>query len=436
LFADHDKAFKHLLILDSLRGIDSTGAAFIDMAENVEIVKAVGNPYELMDLKVFDKKCNRANKVALGHNRFATQGLVTRRNAHPFEFEHVVGAHNGTITNKYKMLDQQYFTVDSENLFHMINETTIDETLPQLEGAWSLVYWDKRENHLHFIRNKERPMWIATSEDDKSIMWASEDWMIHIAAGRNNLKMRPPTQTKIDRLYTFFIGADGSIEEKEGREIKGKEPFVYQQAPFRQQTPWPNIPSTATPAHQAANTSVTPTGKVVVFPSKEEPNDPKAQSSKYGDSYLPNYSASKDVELYVGAECRDHNGSFYLDLTDIDNPMLDIRLYLNQKDKPEMYKGRIVIGDIEKFWWNEKLKHGFYKVSYSKHKLKKKEELFPNAKGDLVSQSEWINQHGTCVWCQGAVFPDEKHEFVDCGSGTFEAICKHCVNDPEVRQYI
>jgi len=165
-----EKAFRNLLILDSLRGEDSTGIASIKKVDgNVLVAKALGDPFQLFDTKVFDRAVRGTSKAILGHNRYATTGAVTARNAHPFEFNSLVGVHNGTLTNKWSLEDHKDFSVDSENLYHHIEKKGLRNAMDVANGAWALVWWDKIEETLNFLRNKERPLFFCYNESNTSL---------------------------------------------------------------------------------------------------------------------------------------------------------------------------------------------------------------------------------------------------------------------------
>lgn len=202
---DMEKAFKILLILDSLRGTDSTGAAGISRFGDPILAKQVGNPYELFETNQWSKLIARFNRVLLGHNRYATQGKVNKNNAHPFEFETLIGAHNGTLHNKQALLDAQYFDVDSMNLYHHIDKKGVKDAINLCRGAWSLTYWDKVEETINFLRNSERPMHIAYVEGQRTIVWASEPWMIEVACAKANVKIEDIFETAEDMHYSFHV---------------------------------------------------------------------------------------------------------------------------------------------------------------------------------------------------------------------------------------
>ena len=148
LTAKEDKILRTLLILDTVRGEDSTGIAAIPKFGDAVVVKTVGPAFELFNLKKYENTINKQNRVVIGHNRFATQGAVNKANAHPFEFDTLVGVHNGTLRNKSKLKDANTFVVDSENLYHHIEQEGLRDAIDTVDGAYALVWWNKNEETL------------------------------------------------------------------------------------------------------------------------------------------------------------------------------------------------------------------------------------------------------------------------------------------------
>ena len=193
-------AFRQLLIVDSVRGSDSTGFFAIN-GDETHVFKSVGDPYYAMESKLFEQTLLKAGNVLVGHNRYATTGRVVRRNAHPFDFEHVVGVHNGTLKNKWALPDGHTFDVDSEALYHGFNTSSPEEIIPKVEGAWSLVFWDKAKKELCFLRNDQRPMTYCLSEDKKTMFFASEGMMLHWILSRCGIKFTEIKSTAVDHIY-------------------------------------------------------------------------------------------------------------------------------------------------------------------------------------------------------------------------------------------
>lgn len=224
-----DKVFTDLLILDSIRGKDSTGMAAVSVGGNVKVVKQVGGPFELMESKQFEDTLRRPNRVLIGHNRAATIGQVIRANAHPFQFDRVVGVHNGTLRDRTKLKHQNVYDVDSEHLYHNINDHGVEEAIKDITGAWALVWWDSDEKTLNMLRNKERPLFYTYSKDKRSIFWASEEWMLHIACARQEVEIEKPISLPVDSHHSWEIPLQGvadSIEPPICKEVKGREVFT------------------------------------------------------------------------------------------------------------------------------------------------------------------------------------------------------------------
>lgn len=182
--------FKRMLEFDTVRGPHSTGALFVNAQGHTDVVKRVGTPWDWYQCKAVEEKFRTFSCVLMGHNRWATQGKINNVNAHPFEFDRIIGAHNGTLTTRYMLDDSGKFDVDSENLYHHMNRNGWEDTLPKLNGAFALTWWDKEERSLNFARNNQRPLYFTHSEDGRTFFWASEPWMISVAAHHSEVKIQ------------------------------------------------------------------------------------------------------------------------------------------------------------------------------------------------------------------------------------------------------
>lgn len=222
LTAEEEKIFKFLLILDTVRGEDSTGIAGVSVNGDVIVSKAVGTPYDLFPLKLTERIFMAQNRLLIGHNRYATQGGVTKKNAHPFEFDNVVGVHNGTLKARYGLKHNNY-AVDSEQLYANIDEDGEKVVIPKVEGAYALVWYDKENEQLKVIRNKERPLHYAFSACGKKVFFASEAWMLGVALNRNNYKHRPIQEIQEDQLYTFDVGVNSNFNNFKGVTFEKEE---------------------------------------------------------------------------------------------------------------------------------------------------------------------------------------------------------------------
>ena len=185
------KTFHQLLWIDAIRGGDGTGMFAVKHGKvnSTWLVKESGTPDRLFDKRKYWDALNTDRMVMMGHNRAGTVGKHTYKNAHPFEFDHITGAHNGTLNafSQRKLLDHQYFETDSEAIFNMIEEKGVENVIPLLEGAWALTWWDNRDHSINFLRNKERTLYYCTDVSRTTLFWASEVAMLYLALNHNNV---------------------------------------------------------------------------------------------------------------------------------------------------------------------------------------------------------------------------------------------------------
>lgn len=212
------KAFAVLHHLDVLRGRDGAGIYYRNFKGDGELIKCSSTPEELIffNHKLFDyKQVLLANNLSLilGHNRWATLGSVNDENAHPFEFDRVVGAHNGTVQKFHLKGFPKYReeAVDSEILFSGINEMekgkfkTFQEIINSIYGSMALTWFDKETKTLSIFRNKDRELWYTHTKDEEILFWASEPWMLGVACGRFGLDIVKPEMFKENHLNKFRL---------------------------------------------------------------------------------------------------------------------------------------------------------------------------------------------------------------------------------------
>jgi len=232
---------KSLLVLDYWRGMDSTGLASVTAKGEVRMSKIDSHPFDLFDQKSFDKALAAYTSQAfIGHNRSATRGKVNKTNTHPFHHEHIVGAHNGTLTPSSIMamekLAGEEFGTDSEAIFAAIARTDIDAVAPLLQGAWALTWFNTEDHTFNILKNDQRPLWVAYGKGLNKLWWASEPEMLtsaqKIGKGVPEGLHKDEDGNVVyaiesDRLYTYDVQAlvenKDTVFAAETRPLKGKE---------------------------------------------------------------------------------------------------------------------------------------------------------------------------------------------------------------------
>ena len=413
--AKEENVLKQLLVVDSLRGTDSAGVAVITRTGETRVAKQVGNPYELLDGVNFTKAIAAPNRVIIGHNRFGTQGKVTKANAHPFEYDTLVGAHNGTVYTKWKMVDGNQFDVDSAALYNHMDVKGLSCLMNKMGGAWALTWWDKIEEKLNFLRNKERPLYMTYSKDGKCLFWASEYWMLSGVLSRNGIEFDKIEALPEDMHMSLEVGRDGSLSKPHAvpmpstyvnPPVQQHKTYVYQQAP---------VPAKVA---EVKKTGVVPQAATL--------------SLVQSKSFL---GGAKQVLLEVlSLVDNDGFGGKYLSCYTGDYPYANIRWYFPRGVNTKDFINEEIIADI-----GDRIDRGgkpsYYKVESNTVRLKNDiqdvEETYRNARGRLVSEQDWISEHGECTFCSDLVLPSDAHAF----NSSYQCFCGSCMRNDEVKQY-
>lgn len=453
-----EKTFEQMLIVDSLRGTDSTGVLAVAGKDDYGIAKQVGDPYNLFSDRRYGAAMAGLNKVLIGHNRWGTVGKATKANAHPFEFDSLVGVHNGTLDNKYALDDANSFNVDSEALYHHMDKHGVREAIELVRGAWSLVWWEKEARKIHFLRNKERPMNLCWDEKEEQLFFASEYWMLEGILWRNGIKHKDIWELKVDTHLSMHVGVDGTINNVETEEIKGAPPFQAQQRGV--------VYPVRTGQHAGTNSTATTATKDNA--EKQHGSTEQSASDKTGQKALE-VAPWKDAEPNVDADyiksnklrefeyickARDENGQDYCILFDDEHPKKMIRLYVHTAHNLQLQaEGTRIKGSVQSVINSQRgifYKVSPYSVSFDVDQFEDEdeivdweavaaavgvsiqpEELVKDKDGTYMSQGDFLKIHPTCDGCGDAWYNGELLEKEYKFSFEGNIFCATCVNDYE-----
>lgn len=145
-------------------------------------------------------------KYIIGHNRQATHGRPQNYSgAHPFVSGKIGLVHNGTLTNVHGKVSAKFreFEVDSAWMCWAFNEYGERETLENISGTFAVIWHNKENDKLRFVRNDERTLVYAYSVDKQNFFMTSEVGMLAWLAWRNGIELDKITQVTPGVVYTL-----------------------------------------------------------------------------------------------------------------------------------------------------------------------------------------------------------------------------------------
>jgi len=222
-----DGIFAQMLYANALRGMDSTGVYGINKYGNLDMLKAAKPAADFIrdpETKAFVDKIYMNYRIVVGHNRAATKGAVEDKNAHPFIEDNICLVHNGTLFNHKKLKDVE---VDSHAIAHALAEGSAMEVIPELDGAFALIWYDAKQKKLFITRNSERPLYLV--ETEKADFIASEDTMLEWLLPRNGMGKITAKYFKPHHLYSYDLNNLAAGFDVEELQEKKLVPVVAQQ---------------------------------------------------------------------------------------------------------------------------------------------------------------------------------------------------------------
>ena len=161
------------------RGYDSAGIA-LSCKEGIQIFKDKG---KVAALEQAEGLTDAQGTVGIGHTRWATHGVPSRKNAHPHRAGRVVLVHNGIIENEAKLkaelaeqgkhpvsdTDTEIAAMILDNLYEGDPLTAVAQATACLEGSYALgILFEDHPQTLYAVR-KDSPLIIGRGKTENFI---------------------------------------------------------------------------------------------------------------------------------------------------------------------------------------------------------------------------------------------------------------------------
>lgn len=401
--------------MDILRGPHSTGIAAIGMQGNWTVAKKKGTAWDLFDSKCYEDAMRPVSYALIGHNRYATKGKINNVNAHPFEFEDVVGCHNGTIRAQWRLPDSTHFEVDSENIFYAIQNEGLETTLGLLDGAYALSYWDKRSSELILLRNDERELSYCYSEDGSAVFWASEQWMLHVALSRNNIKYGKMHDVTPCYIHRFTFPLKYEKDAQVGCSLQAFKEFR------------PPQPKTNTTYHGGNS------GQSKKLEDKS--GGAGGKPSKVGHLF------KTQIQFIIDGVGRSQVGQEYLSGTVLEEEGVEVRLY--PLAGSETWRDLLAMKDdtiLEGYVCNTVEHAGYVTVSYAsvivvEDEDENEEDMCLGYGNKLLTDQQFLAKtEKGCAWCASPVGLSQAGHITWIDSDSF--VCQDCAEQDEVKEHL
>jgi len=206
--AQQQDVFSTLMYLSGgFRGRDGAGVVVVDNIGNVKLAKDAATVDEFIrttEYDELDKYAFQKGWAMIGHNRYATKGVISDKNSHPFVIDDkIVLVHNGTFNGDHKAIKDT--EVDSEAIGHALAEAEdVEQALRRVNAAYALIWYNVDKKEINVIRNMQRPLWYM--ETTNSYVFSSEKIYLQFVIEKYNLKPEDgPFEIKEYALSTFKL---------------------------------------------------------------------------------------------------------------------------------------------------------------------------------------------------------------------------------------
>lgn len=226
--SDKEKAvFEDLLTVSTLRGKWGSGVVCTTKGKKSksEIVRTQHSAAYLIVTKEYNRIVHSGgNKSCLiGHARWPTKGGNEIKNVHPHRYEHIIGVHNGTLS---EVGDEAIAKDESDSalLFETLAKEGPQKLINGMTGAYAITWIDEKTKTLNFMRNYERPLWFAyvglIRREAKTLFWASERCFLDLVLPRHyGSAGYICEELQTNKLMTFPLYFQGNVQTLEERQM-------------------------------------------------------------------------------------------------------------------------------------------------------------------------------------------------------------------------
>ena len=213
--AEIKRGFQNVLTSANDRGGHATGFAEITKSGEYQLVK-LALPAKLFfdseDVVKTMRGIDKTSTILMGHTRYATQGSpLWSPNNHPIRAGHVIGTHNGWVSNDDELFDRfslsRFAEVDSEVIFRMADTSKsvdefINERFTKIRGKASIVWCDLERPEYVYLLKGNNPLSMAYHKRLNLIVYGSTWEIVKSSFDENELSRMKIKENRMIRINT------------------------------------------------------------------------------------------------------------------------------------------------------------------------------------------------------------------------------------------
>lgn len=212
------------LYMSALRGMGGTGCGLVFKEFDTEYAKSHVSAINFLGSQEWEwvEKNIFASRAVIGHTRSATAGAVKTVNSHPFRYAdpenntEVMMIHNGHVRNHLSLTPHTFkHDVDSAHVAYALLTKGALPTLELLQGAYTLIWYDKKSKTMNLARNEERELYYVMDKAKTHFFFASEIDFLASILRRNGIEHEDEFFTlDTHTLYTFDLTKKTLVPKK------------------------------------------------------------------------------------------------------------------------------------------------------------------------------------------------------------------------------